>query len=125
MSTKFPFNVEKLPDPVGYKILVVIPKFEDADPTAKSAAALGLELPEMATRREEAASVVMQVVKVGPDAYKDLSRFTSGPWCRVGDYVLTRAYSGTRFFSGGLEFRFLNDDAVEGVTQDYSGITRI
>jgi co-chaperonin GroES (HSP10) len=121
---------ENLPRPVGYKILVVVPKFEDTDPTAARARALGIEIANNAARVEEAASVVLRVVAIGPEAYKDRSRFPDGPWCKVGDYVLTRAYSGTRFFvenadKSKIEYRFLNDDAIEGVTFDITGISRI
>lgn len=119
-----------LPKPVGYKLLVVVPKFEDTDPVAARARALGLEISGNASRAEEAASVVLQVVAVGPEAYKDSQKFPDGPWCKVGDFVLTRAYSGTRFFiehadKSKTEYRFLNDDAIEGVTSDVTGISRI
>ena len=73
---------------------------------------------------EEHSTVVLFVVKVGDLAYKDESRFPTGPWCKEGDFVLTRAYAGTRFKIHGREFRIINDDTVEGVVQDPRGYTR-
>ena len=54
----------KMPQPCGYKILVAIPQMED-----KSEG--GVILPEEYRQREETASVVGLVVKLGPDAYSD------------------------------------------------------
>ena len=41
-----------------------------------------------------------------------------------GDFVLTRAYAGTRLKIHGQEFRVINDDSVEAVVQDPRGISR-
>ena len=43
---------------------------------------------------------------------------------KKGDFVLFRAYSGTRFKVHGKEFRFINDDSVEGIVEDPRGYTR-
>jgi co-chaperonin GroES (HSP10) len=53
-----------------------------------------------------------------------MDKFPNGPWCKEGDFVITRAYAGTRFKIHGREFRLINDDQVEAVVQDPRGITR-
>ena len=73
---------------------------------------------------EELSTVVLFVVRMGDMAYSDKERFPTGPWCKEGDFVLTRAYAGTRFKIHGKEFRIINDDTVEGVVQDPRGYTR-
>jgi len=75
-------------------------------------------------RQEEHATTVLFVMRVGPDAFKDTTKFPSGAWCKEGDFVLVRTYSGTRFKIFGKEFRVINDDQVECVVQDPRGITR-
>jgi co-chaperonin GroES (HSP10) len=75
-------------------------------------------------RHEEVLSTVFFVVKMGPDCYKDESRFPTGPWCKVGDFILARPNSGTRLKIHGREFRIINDDSVEGIVEDPRGITR-
>jgi co-chaperonin GroES (HSP10) len=75
-------------------------------------------------KQEEHSTTVLFVVDVGPDAYKDTTKFPSGPWCKKGDFVLVRAYSGTRFKIYNKEFRLLNDDQVDAVVEDPRGITR-
>ena len=107
----------QLPDPKGYKILCAIP---EASETYES----GLVKAGQTKHIEEHSTVVLFVVKVGDLAYKDESRFPTGPWCKEGDFVLTRAYAGTRFKIHGREFRIINDDTVEGVVQDPRGYTR-
>ena len=46
------------------------------------------------------------------------------PWCKEGDFVITRAYSGTRIKIFGNEFRIINDDTVEAVVDDPRGYER-
>jgi co-chaperonin GroES (HSP10) len=70
-------------------------------------------------------SPVLFVVKVGPDAYADKSRFPSGPSCKAGDFVLVRPNSGTRVKIHGQEMRIINDDSVEAVVEDPRGISRV
>jgi chaperonin GroES len=107
----------RLPEPSGYKILIAIPKVEE-----KTAG--GVLLPDLLKDREGTASILGFVVKVGPDAYKDELKFPSGPWCKEGDFVIFRSYSGTRVQVGDQEFRFINDDTVEGVVDDPRGFKR-
>ena len=108
----------QLPDPTGWKLLCVVPDvadtFEDSS-IIKAGAYM---------RQEEHATAVLFVVKVGPDAYKDQVKFPSGAWCKAGDFVLVRTYSGTRFKIYGKEFRLLNDDQIDAVVQDPRGLTR-
>ena len=73
---------------------------------------------------EEVLSPVLFVVKMGPDAYKDKTKFPSGPSCKVGDFVLVRPNTGTRIKIHGKEFRIIYDDSVQGVVQDPRGITK-
>jgi co-chaperonin GroES (HSP10) len=84
----------------------------------------GILKAESTVKVEEQTTVVLFVVKMGPDAYKDTNRFPSGPWCKVGDFVLVRPYSGTRVVIHGKEFRIINDDTVEGIVDDPRGIRR-
>jgi co-chaperonin GroES (HSP10) len=107
----------QLPDPKGYRILCAIP---EASETYES----GLVKAGQTKHIEEHSTVVLFVVKVGDMAYKDETRFPTGPWCKEGDFVLTRAYAGTRFKIHGREFRIIHDDTVEGVVQDPRGYTR-
>jgi co-chaperonin GroES (HSP10) len=107
----------QLPEPRGYKILCAIP---DASETYEG----GIIKSASVKYTEELSTVVLFVVRMGDLCYKDESRFPTGPWCKEGDFVLTRAYAGTRFKIHGREFRILNDDSVEGVVQDPRGYTR-
>jgi co-chaperonin GroES (HSP10) len=63
-------------------------------------------------------------MKVGADAYADKAKFPTGPWCKEGDFVLVRTYTGTRFKIFGKEFRLINDDQVDAVVQDPRGLSR-
>lgn len=110
-------KASQLPEPKGYRILCAIPEAEDAYES-------GIIKAGDAKRIEENSTVVLFVLKMGDLCYKDESRFPTGPWCREGDFILTRAYAGTRFKIHGREFRILNDDSVEGVVQDPRGYAR-
>jgi len=111
-------KAKTVPAPTGYRILCIVPDVKETfDGTAIVKA-------EEVRRAEELTSHVLYVVKVGPDAYKDEKKFPSGPWCTEGDFVITRAYAGTRFKVFGREFRFINDDQVDGTIEDPRGIGR-
>lgn len=73
---------------------------------------------------EEKLATVLFVVALGPDCYKDPTRFPSGPWCKQGDFIVVRPNSGSRLNIHGKEFRMINDDTVEAVVQDPRGIKR-
>jgi co-chaperonin GroES (HSP10) len=62
---------------------------------------------------------------MGADAYKDKDKFPNGAYCKVGDFVIFRSYSGTRFKIHTQEFRLINDDTVEAVVDDPRGYKRI
>jgi co-chaperonin GroES (HSP10) len=64
------------------------------------------------------------VLAIGPEAYGDKEKFSSGPYCAVGDFIIFRSYSGTRFKVMGKEFRLINDDTVEAVVEDPRGYSR-
>ena len=110
-------KARQLPEPSGYRILCAIPEIEDKFDT-------GLIKAEVTMHHEELLTTVLFVVKMGPDAYKDEKRFPSGPYCKVGDFVLVRPHAGTRLKIHGREFRIINDDSVEGVVEDPRGISR-
>jgi len=108
-----------LPDPTGWKLLCVVPDIsEKFDGTSLLKATTAM-------RAEEHATSILFVLKMGADAYKDENKFPTGAWCKVGDFVLVRNYTGTRFKIYGKEFRVINDDQVEAVVLDPRGITRV
>lgn len=107
----------QLPKPVGYHILCAIPEQEEAYES-------GLIKADETKRMEEILTTVLFVVDVGPDCYKDTTRFPSGPWCKKGDFVLVRPNAGSRLVIHGREFRLINDDTVEAVVDDPRGIKR-
>lgn len=111
-------KARQLPRPVGHKILCAVPPATDTFDDSLIAKA------SVSQRIEEQTTTVLFVVALGPDAYKDKDRFPSGPWCKEGDFVLVRAYSGTRFQIHGRDFRMIFDDQVDGTVEDPRGYAR-
>ena len=107
----------QLPTPCGYKLLIGLPEIDE---TTEG----GIAMPKTTRDREEVASIVGFVLAVGPEAYKDKSKF-SEPYCKEGDFILMRSYSGTRFSVHGTELRLINDDSVEAVVQDPRSIRKV
>ena len=113
-------KAKQLPDPRTFHILCVVP--EAMQEYAESE--VGLIKSNQAMHFEEVLTPVLFVVKLGPDCYKDTTRFPSGPSCREGDFIIVRPNSGTRLKIHGREFRILKDDSVEAVVEDPRGISR-
>lgn len=107
----------RLPVPAGYKILCAVPEI---DKTYKS----GLLKADSTVYAEEVTTVVLYVLKLGTEAYKDTNKFPVGPWCKEGDFVICRGYSGTRVKIDGQPFVLINDDMVEATIEDPRGVTR-
>ena len=110
-------KAKQLPTPSGYRILCAIP---EQDKEFDS----GIIKADETIMIEETLTTVLFVVAMGPDCYKDPSRFPTGPYCNVGDFVLIRPNAGTRLVIHGKEFRMINDDSVEGTVDDPRGIRR-
>lgn len=117
-DTSVPDDIKaKLPEPKGYKLLIAI-----AEVSNKTAG--GVYIPDERRAGEETASIIGYVLKVGTEAYADANKFPSGPWCKEGDFIIFRSYSGTRFKIDRQEFRLINDDTVEAVVADPRGYSR-
>ena len=113
-------KAKQLPIPKTFHILCVVPEameeYQDSE--------VGLVKDSKTMYYEEVLTPVLFVVELGPDCYKDASRFPAGPSCKKGDFVIVRPNSGTRLKIHGREFRIINDDSVEAVVEDPRGITR-
>jgi|TARA_R100001163_G_scaffold65560_1_gene63274 co-chaperonin GroES (HSP10) len=108
---------KQLPEPSGYRILIALP---EADEKTEGGIIKAASLVE----RESVGSICGFVMKLGPDAYQDEKRFPNGAYCKEGDWIIMRSYSGTRFLVHGKEFRLINDDSVEAVVEDPRGVVK-
>ena len=94
-NTKVEDNLHaKLPEPTGYRLLIALPEIDEKTEG-------GVIMPDGLRKDESTASIIGFVLKAGPDAYSDKERFPSGAWCKEGDFVIFRSYSGTRFKVAG------------------------
>lgn len=107
----------QLPKPVGYRLLIALPQVEETFDN-------GIIKAEKTIYEEKILTVVGLVLDMGEEAYADKARYPNGPWCKVGDYVLFRANTGTRFKVSGIEYRIMNDDSIEAVVADPRGVSR-
>ena len=96
---------EKLPQPTGWRILVL--PFKMSEKTKG-----GVIMNESTLERQQVASQCGNVLAMGPQCYKDEERYPNGPWCKVGDWVIFARYAGSRIQIEGGEVRLLNEDEV-------------
>ena len=113
-------KAKQMPEPSGFYLLCVVP--EAMEEYAESE--IGIVKDSQTMYYEEVTTPVLFVVKMGPDAYADKTRFPNGPSCKTGDFVIVRPNSGTRLKIHGREFRIIADTSVEAVVQDPRGISR-
>jgi co-chaperonin GroES (HSP10) len=102
---------DELPEPSGYRILVL--PFTPKDKTKG-----GIIIAQESLDRLRIATNCGYVLKIGPIAYKDEKKFSSGPWCKKGDWVIFARYAGSRLPIEGGEVRILNDDEVLGTIKN-------
>jgi|TARA_R110000796_G_scaffold80608_3_gene178405 co-chaperonin GroES (HSP10) len=110
-------TVERLPQPTGWRILLL--PFRGAKKQGS------IHLPDQTIEREALATVCGYVLRVGPLAYKDESKFDGIPWCKEKDWVIFGRYAGSRFKIEGGEVRILNDDEIIATISDPTDIVHM
>ena len=103
--------VSQLPEPVGYRLLVL--PF-----TPKEKTKGGILIAQESLEKLRIATNCGYVLKVGPLAYEDKEKYPTGPWCKQGDWVIFARYAGSRLPIEGGEVRLLNDDEVLGTIKN-------
>jgi chaperonin GroES len=102
---------EKLPQPTGWRILVLPFKMNEKTKG-------GVIINESTLERQQVASQCGNVLAMGSECYKDKERYPSGPWCKVGDWVVFARYAGSRINIEGGEVRLLNEDEILATVKD-------
>lgn len=112
------FDMDSLPKPVGWRILVAPLDIEEIT-------AGGIVLPDSNIEAKQHNQYVGQVVAMGESCFKHpvFEEIGSGNWCEVGDWVLFNQYAGmgAKVYdeSGELvHLRFINDQSILAVTND-------
>jgi co-chaperonin GroES (HSP10) len=117
--TKLPKTaIERLPQPVGWRILIL--PYRGKDVTSG-----GVYKPQESVERYALATVVGYVLKMGPECYSDKEKFANGPWCSEGQWVIIGRYAGARFKIEGGEVRIINDDEVIGTIADPEDVMHV
>jgi len=98
---------DQLPDPSGWRILVL--PF-----TPKEKTKGGIIIAQESLEKLRIATNCGYVIKLGPLAYHDKEKYPTGPWCKKGEWVIFARYAGSRLPIEGGEVRLLNDDEVLG-----------
>jgi len=101
----------KLPQPTGWRLLVLPFKMNEKTKG-------GVIINESTLERQQVASQCGNVLAMGSECYKDKERYPTGPWCKVGDWVVFARYAGSRINIEGGEVRLLNEDEVLAIVED-------
>tara|TARA_R110002020_G_scaffold269_1_gene1436 strand:+ start:366 stop:803 length:438 start_codon:yes stop_codon:yes gene_type:complete len=104
-------NLEKLPTPTGWRILVM--PFAVKEKTEG-----GIIIAQETLDRARIQTQVGYVLKMGDLCYKDEDRYPTGPWCQEKQWVLFARYAGSRMTIDGGEIRMLNDDEILGTIEN-------
>ena len=111
---------ERLPQPTGWRILVM-------PYMGKATSDGGIHIPDAVREREALATVVAYVLKLGPLAYKDPAKFgdSFNSWCKEGQWICIGRYAGSRFKLDDGEVRIINDDEVIATIIDPDDIKHV
>ena len=108
-------QISQLPMPSGWRLLVL--PFTPREKTKG-----GILIAQESLDKLRVATNCGYVLKMGPLAYADREKFTTGPWCKKGDWVIFARYAGSRLPIEGGEVRLLNDDEVLGTIKDLESV---
>ena len=104
-------SLEKLPNPTGWRLLVM--PFKVKEETKG-----GIIIAQETLDRARVATQVGYVLKMGNLCYQDKDKYPTGPWCKEKDWVIFARYAGARMEIDGGEIRMLNDDEVLGTIEN-------
>ena len=110
-------TIDELPQPSGYRILVL-----PFTPKEKSKG--GILFSQETLDKARIATTCGYVLKMGDLAYKDTNKFDK-PWCKKGDWVIFARYAGSRLPIEGGEVLILNDDEVIGTIKDPESVLHV
>ena len=110
--------LDRMPNPTGWRILILPYQ-------GKAKTAGGIFLPSEVQEKSQVSTQVGYVLKVGPLAYADKTKFPSGPWCQEKQWVMFARYAGSRFQIDGGEVRILNDDEILSTILDPEDIHQL
>ena len=122
--------VEKLPNPVGWRMLIAPVKIENVSKG-------GIVMVDDSVKMFEYFRNVAKVLAMGPSCYEH-PKYQGGipieekmpkPWCKVGDIIQYSTYTGIDITlqHEGVEskLRYINDDEVLGVIKDFDVLISI
>ncbi len=103
--------------PAGYLVAVKIYIRPEELKTIKKedGTEVTLYLPDTVRAEDKYSSVSALVCAVGPEAYQGEKFERSGPWCKVGDWILMPRYESTMVSYRGVAMALLPDDRVMAV----------
>ena len=104
-------NLEQLPNPTGWRILVM--PFKVKEETKG-----GIIIAQETLDRARVSTQVGYVLKMGDLCYEDKDKYPTGPWCAEKQWVIFARYAGSRMEIDGGEIRMLNDDEILGKISD-------
>lgn len=111
-------TLPRIPSPTGWRIAVL--PYRGAAQTKG-----GIALTRDTQDKAALSTTCAYVLRVGPLAYKDESKFPHGPWCKEGDWIVFGRYAGARIPIDGGEIRILNDDEVIGTVNNPDDILHL
>lgn len=100
--------------PTGYHILL---KTEAVNNVTESGI---ITSTEGQRSREETGNDIHEVIAMGPDCYKNLEKFPNGPWCKVGDRVMTANYPGHKIKIGEDIYWYTSDEDILATVEKHS-----
>jgi len=97
---------ENLPIPAGFRILL-----KPREIQAKTSG--GIILADTTKEWQKHATNISKVISMGPECYGEKEKY----WCKIGDWVLTGKYVGSKFKYDNEDYTIINDDEVIAVVE--------
>ncbi len=92
--------------PTGFHILL---KTEEIETVSSGGI---IQMTQGEEDRQQTGNDIHEVVAMGPDCYKNKEDYPGGPWCKVGDIVITPRYVGHKIEIDGGLYWFANEDNI-------------
>lgn len=114
------------PRPCGYQMVIKIFVRDEElkEITNDKGEKITLYLPESVRTEDKYRSCTGLVMAQGPDCYQGERFEKSGPWCRVGDWVVYPRHEGHQVNYKNVPIHIINDDRILMVIKDPTDVRR-
>jgi len=107
------------PKAIGYRIVLEMLPQPEEEMADKELAKTSIIIPEAVQDNYKAVPgcELAKVLEIGPETFPE-RKDGAQPWCKVGDEIFIKRFSGMALQVDGIRYRIINEEDIAAVIED-------